>query len=40
MKVHSIAARLGLGLGTIFGAIFLSVFLAIGVPWASFLWGK
>jgi L-tartrate/succinate antiporter len=27
-------------LGTIFGAIFLILFLAIGVPWASFLWGK
>ena len=27
-------------LGTIFGAIFLVLFLAIGVPWASFLWGK
>ena len=27
-------------LGTIFGAIFLIVFLAIGVPWASLLWGK
>ena len=27
-------------LGTIFGAIFLALFLAIGVPWASLLWGK
>jgi L-tartrate/succinate antiporter len=27
-------------LGTIFGAIFLILFLAIGVPWASLLWGK
>jgi L-tartrate/succinate antiporter len=27
-------------LGTIFGAIFLIFFLAIGVPWASLLWGK
>ena len=27
-------------LGSIFGAIFLMVFLAIGVPWASVLWGK
>jgi len=27
-------------LGTIFGAIFLVLFLAIGVPWASMLWGK
>jgi len=27
-------------LGTIFGAIFLILFLAIGVSWASLLWGK
>lgn len=27
-------------LGTIFGAIFLVLFLAIGVPWASLLWGR
>jgi L-tartrate/succinate antiporter len=27
-------------LGTIFGAIYLILFLAIGVPWASLLWGK
>jgi len=27
-------------LGTIFGALFLIFFLAVGVPWASFLWGK
>jgi L-tartrate/succinate antiporter len=27
-------------LGTIFGAMYLVVFLAIGVPWASLLWGK
>src|SRR6266481_5704397 len=27
-------------LGTIFGALFLFFFLAVGVPWASLLWGK
>ncbi len=27
-------------LGTIFGAMYLFLFLAIGVPWASLLWGK
>jgi len=27
-------------LGTIFGAVFLVLFVAIGVPWASLLWGK
>jgi L-tartrate/succinate antiporter len=27
-------------LGTIFGALFLIFFLAVGVPWASLLWGK
>ena len=27
-------------LGAIFGVIFLMVFLAIGVPWATILWGK
>jgi L-tartrate/succinate antiporter len=27
-------------LGTIFGAFFLIFFLGVGVPWATFLWGK